>query len=342
MRFQMKKALVQFLVIVATVAAHAGAPEVKYKVPRTENGRPDLRGTWNFRSDVPLERSAAFADKRFFTREELRQYKVATGEALKIAATAAQVDLAWFDHPPQAENLRTSLITYPEDGRLPPLVEGVRRVRGVDDFVAALIDAKGILPLALLAAVGGAGKKDAPEDFTDAERCLGGAGPPFTARLNDNFMQLIQANDNIALLTEPFHHARVVSLTARPLLGEKLRSWSGDSRGHWEEDTLVIETRGFNNRTQSFAGAGTSHDKIVTERITRVSNDTLAYETTIVDATTFQDKIVLSFSMAKSDSRIYEVACHEGNISIAYTLAGARKQERDATERTRQGTERSK
>jgi hypothetical protein len=334
---QMKNGFVQFLLIVATATAHAGAPEAKYRVPRTENGQPDLQGTWNFRSDVPLERPATVSNQAFFTREQLQQHKVATAEAMKTIATAAQVDLTWFDHPEQADNFRTSLITYPQDGRIPRLVAGVARVPGVDEFVAALIEAKGIVPPALVAAVGGAIKRDGPEDFTDGERCLGGAGPPLTAGLNNNFVQLIQAKNDIALLTEPFHYVRLVPLDPRPPLGERLRSWSGDSRGHWEGDTLVVETRSFNHRTRSFAGAGTSHDKTVTERITRVSNDALAYEATIVDAKTFQDKIVLSFVMAKSDSRIYEVACHEGNYSMAHTLAGARKEELESIQRTRPG-----
>ena len=110
----------------------------------------------------------------------------------------------------------------------------------------------------------------------------------------------------------------------------KLRSWAGDSRGHWEGDTLVIETRNFNRRTRSFAGAGNSLDKVVTERLTRVSKNAVDYEATIVDPKTFQDKIVISLPMAQVDSRIYEYACHEGNYSLPMTLAGARKEEQAA------------
>ena len=152
-----------------------------------------------------------------------------------------------------------------------------------------------------------------------------------TAGFDNNYVHVIQAKDHVVLLTESFHHARIVPLDGRPQLGERLRSWFGDSRGHWEGETLVIETGNFNDRTRSFAGAGTSHDKAVTERFTRVSANALEYEATIVDAKTFQDKIVLSLPMAKSDSRIYEVACHEGNYSMFNMLSGARKAEQETT-----------
>jgi hypothetical protein len=327
--------LLLFLLLLTAVAASAAGPEGKYKAPRTEDGQSDLQGVWNFSSDVPLERPSAFADKKFFTREELAQQKTTKEKALATVAKFAPVEavgLAWLDYAAKIENLRTSLISYPENGRLPTLVEGVRRVPGVEDFVAALSDAKGSFPPALLASFG-SGKKDGPEDFGASDRCLGGAGPPFTPGFDNNYMQVIQAKDHVVLLTEPRHHARIVPLDGRPQLGEKLRSWSGDSRGHWEGETLVIETRIFNNRTQSFAGAGTSHDKAVTERFTRVSANALEYEATIVDPKTFQHKIVLSFPMARSDSRIYEVACHEGNYSMFNMLSGARKEEQEAMKR---------
>ena len=140
-------------------------------------------------------------------------------------------------------------------------------------------------------------------------------------------MQIIQAKDTVALVTEG--ETRIVPLDGRPHVSEKLRSWGGDSRGRWEGDTLVIETRNFNRRTQSFAGAGNSLDKVVTERLTRVSKDALQYEATIVDPKTFQDKIVISLPMAKVEARIYEYACHEGNYSLPMILAGARKDERE-------------
>ena len=313
-----------------TAVASAEGPEVKHKAPRTENGQPDLQGVWNFSSDVPLQRPSAFADKKFFTREELEQQKAAKEKALSKIATFAPVEvLGWLDYAARIENLRTSLITYPENGRLPNLVEGVRRAPDIEEFLAALSDAKGSLPPALLSGFG-AGKKDGPEDLGAQPRCLFGPEAPLGPGLDNNYVQIVQAKDYVVLLTDTAR--RIVALDGRPQLGEKLLSWSGDSRGRWEGETLVIETRNFNDRTRSFAGAGTSHDKVVTERFTRVSANALEYEATIVDPKTFQDKIVLSYPMARSDSRIYEVACHEGNYSMFNMLSGARKEEQEAME----------
>ena len=322
-----------FLLALTTVAASAAGqttrPEPKYKAPRTENGQPDLRGVWNFSSDVPIERPPSFADKKFFTREELAGRHAAKVKALEMVAKFAPIEavgLEWFDYAAKVENLHTSLILYPENGRLPALVEGVRRQPGVDDFIAILSDPKSSLAPSLLAGFG-AGTYNGPEDFGESDRCLGGADPPLTPGLGSNYVQVVQAKDYVVLITEPLHLVRIVPLDARPRLGEKLRSWTGDSTAHWDGETLVIESRNFNSRTQSFAGAGTSHDKTVTERITRISANAVQYEATLVDPKTFQDKIVLSFPMARSDDRIYENACHEGNYSMFHMLSGARAAE---------------
>jgi hypothetical protein len=321
-----------FLLILTTVAASAAGPEPKYKAPRTENGHPDFRGVWNFSSDVPLERPSAFADKPVWTREQVDAHKAARAKAFDMISKMVPVEavsLTWLDYVGRIENLRTSLVIYPENGRLPKLVEGVRRVPGPDEIFAALTDAKGgPPPSSLLAAIVGGGTKDGPEDFSAVERCLTGGGTPISPGFDNNYVQIIQAKDNVVLLTE--YQTKIVPLDGRPHVSEKLRSWSGDSRGRWEGDTLVIETRNFNNRTRSFAGAGFSHDKVVTERLTRVSTNALQFEATIVDPKTFEDKIVLSFPMAKSDSRIYEMACHEGNYSMFNMLSAARAEEREA------------
>ena len=183
---------------------------------------------------------------------------------------------------------------------------------GADDFIAALSDPRGTFSPALLAALAG-GRKDAAEDLSPSDRCLPGSSPPLTPGFDNNYVQVIQAKDHVALLAEPSHQARIVPLDGRPQLRKGLRSWSGDSRGHWEGATLVVETRNFNKRTGSFAGAGTSRDKTVTERFTRVSANALEYEATSVDPKTFQDTVVVSFPMARSDSRIW---CTRGRSAL--------------------------
>jgi hypothetical protein len=123
---------------------------------------------------------------------------------------------------------------------------------------------------------------------------------------------------------------RIVHLDGRRHLPATQRSWAGDSIGHWEGETLVVETKNFNQRTQSFAGAGTAEGKVVTERFSRASGNVLHYEATVVDPKTFQDKVVVSCPMARADARIYESACHEGNYSLANMLSAARAKERAA------------
>jgi hypothetical protein len=327
----MRRYSLLILLALTTAAASAAGPEPKYKAPRAENGQPDLQGVWNFSSDVPLERPVSAADKSVWTREELEAQKAAKVRAFEMISKMAPVEavsLTWLDYTGRIENLRTSLITYPENGRLPKLVEGVRRVPGPDEIFAALADTKAPPPLELLAAVLGGGKLDGPEDLSAGDRCLFGGGTPLMPGFDSNYVQIIQAKDTIALVMD--HQTRIVPLDGKPHVSDKLRSWGGDSRGRWEGDTLVIETRNFNRRTRSFSGAGNSLDKIVTERVTRTSRNALEYEATIVDPKTFQDKIVISLPIAKVDDRIFEYACHEGNYSLPMILAGARKAEQEA------------
>jgi hypothetical protein len=317
--------------VALTAGISAGGPETKYKAPRTESGQPDLRGVWNFSSDVPLQRPASYADRKTLGPDEFEKHTAARRKVFSTIRNFAPVEAVavdWIDNNPHVEDLRTSLISYPEDGRLPKLVDGVRKVPSVDDILEILTENKtGGFPPQLLSIAASfmGGKHDGHEDFSASERCLSGAITPLVPAF-DNYVQVIQNKDHIVLLTDDTR--RIIPLDARPYSGNRLRSWSGESRGHWEGDTLVIETRNFNARPESFAGAGNAYSKVVVERLTRTSNNLLAYEATITDQKTFQDKIVVSFPMAKVDSHIYEATCHEGNYSLANTLSAARAEER--------------
>lgn len=311
------------------LTASAVASQSTYAPPRNTFGQPDLEGVWNFSSDVPLERPPAFADKIFFSREELQTQNAIREQNLDSIGKLAPVEIVdrtWLDYQAQIENLRTSLVVYPENGRLPPLVDGVQRIGGVAAF---LDDIKGARPVRFL--FGGIGK-EAPEDRGLAERCIAGSNtaPPFVPGFDANYVQIFQTNDHVLLLADTITSARRVPLDKRPPLGDTLRSWSGDSRGHWDGDTLVVTTSNFNGRSQSLNDAGTSYDKVVTERFTRVSATALQYEATIVDSKTFRDRIVLAFPMARVDAGIYETACHEGNYSMRAMLGGARRAEQEA------------
>jgi hypothetical protein len=319
--------------VLTTAAASAAGPDTQYKAVRTADGRPDLQGVWNFSSGVPLQRPASFADKKLFTKEEFEKQSAVIRNGIAAIVRFAPVEnvgLDWMDHTLYVDDLRTSLITYPENGRLPALLEGVRRMPSVEDFIALLNDTKGGGPppgLASLLAMFGGGKKDSHADFGMSERCLLGPTVPLVPGLGDNYVQILQAKDHVALLTDDFR--RIIALDGKAQVGERQRSWSGASKGRWEGETLVVETRNFNNRTPSFAGAGNSHDKVVTERFTRTSKNGLEYQATIVDPTTFQDRVELSFPMARVDARLYESACHEGNYSLPNTLSAARVEERE-------------
>jgi hypothetical protein len=282
---------------------------------------------WNFSSDVPLQRPKDAPDKQFQTREDIAKSNAVRDKQIEQYAQqgVGAHNLFWLDYKSQAENLRSSLIVYPSNGRLPALVGGVTRIGG---FAAVFKDVPGTRPVRFN--LGGIGK-DGPEDRGLSERCIvTESRPPLTPGFDSNYVQIFQGRDHVVILNEQIHDARSIFLDERPPLDDELRGWYGYSRGHWEGDTLVIETRHFNGLTQSFDSAGTSYDKVVTERLTRVADGTIEYEATVVDPKTFTDKFTLMFPMAKTDKRIYEFACHEGNYSMEIILSGARKEEADA------------
>jgi len=307
--------------------------DAPYLPPRTADGRPDLQGVWSFASGVPLQRPSAFAGKKFFTREEFAARRAYTGKALRTLATLAPVEaigLDWVDTSLYVDDLRTSLITYPENGRLPATVDGVRRMITADDLIATLNDPNDGPPggfFSLLAAFGD-GRRDSHLDFTMSERCLLGPGVPLLPNMGESYLQIIQARDHIVLVTDEFR--RVIAI------GEKagktppraaLQSWGGTSTGRWDGDTLIVYTENFNGRTPSLAGAGDSRAKVVTERFTRTSKQGLAYSAVVVDPETFRDRVEVSVPMGAVDKHIFESACHEGNYSLRNTLSASRRAE---------------
>jgi hypothetical protein len=314
------------LILVAAGVAHAEKVQKKYKVPHTEFGRPDLQGIWNYSSDVPLERPAAFADKEYFTREDIEKINIEKAKGIERFANlgVGAHNTFYFDYGARTENLRTSLIIHPANGRMPKLSPGVT---AHGEFDGVLADAKGAHPVRLI--TGGIGK-DGPEQRGLFERCIGVNSLPIMPGIENNYIQISQNKDYVIVLVEQIHDARIIPLDGRPFLGDRFRSRYGESRGHWEGDTLVIVSKNFDELTTSFRGAGNSYGKVVTERIARTSNQTLRYEATIEDASTFQDKITLSYPMAKSEDHMYEFACHEGNVDMAVMLSGARKSELEA------------
>ncbi|MCY4181558.1 MAG: hypothetical protein OXF43_01545 [Gammaproteobacteria bacterium] len=307
-----------------------------FVAPRTEWGHPDLQGVWNFSSNVPLVRPERFGEREFMTPEEVEELRA------RLAAADAASDQAvprrvadddpggyndfWVESAGITDRIRTSHIVYPTDGQMPATVEGVEIVYGgLGD------DVPGQRPVRFV--VGGIGK-DGPEDRGLSERCIVGfnAGPPFMPSLYNNNVQIFQNRDTAVILTEMINDARIVPIGERPPLDENIGLWSGDSRGYYDGDTLVVETRNFNGLTQSFSGFGHSADKVLTEKFTRIDEFTVDYEWTIDDPSTFTDKMTVIVPMTKVAGQLYEYACHEGNYGMANIIRGARTQEALAAE----------
>jgi hypothetical protein len=301
-----------------------------YAPERTEWGQPDLQGVWNFSSVIPLERPAFFGNKTELTPEEIAAFQAQTElglEALNQQGVGGY-NTFWTEMGNGDDN-RTARLMHPENGKLPETVEGVPvQVGGLGP------DEPGVRPVRMV--VGGIAK-DGPEDRGLSERCILGfnSGPPFEPNLYNNNVQLIQSRNTAVIMTEMIHDARIVPLDDRPPLNDEIRLWTGDSRGYWDGDTLVVETRNFNSLTQSFSVYGSAEDKILIERFTRTGPYTMEYEYTVDDPSTFSDKIQVMTVMSKVDGQIYEYACHEGNYGMVNILRGERMAEERGTEEGR-------
>jgi len=305
-----------------------------YSPPRTQWGQPDLQGVWNFSSNVPMERPAQFGNRQFLSAAEIDEIARRRAErdanndsALAIEGVDESYNDFWIENAGIGDTVRTSHIVYPENGRLPALAPDAIASQGV--YGGATTGES--RPVRIGA--GGIGT-DGPEDRGLSERCLVGfnAGPPFVPSLYNNNVQIVQSRDHVVILTEMIHDARVVPLYQSPdefpSLDEKIGLWTGDSRGYWEGDTLVVITRNFNGLAASFRQAGTSAEKILTERFTRIGPVTVDYGFTIDDPATFTDRVSGIISMTKVAGQLYEYACHEGNYGMINILRGARVQER--------------
>ena len=262
---------VNLLLFVATLIAPISLSFAQtaddYVVPRTEWGQPDLQGVWNFNSSTPMQRPERFGTQEFLTAEEVEEDRLRREER-RETADAKEAELVlnpeappagertggynnfWYETASIGENVRTSLIVYPLNGRLPA------RVEGAAEHTANLgPDVPGERPV--LAMFGGI-SKDGPEDRGLSERCLIGfnSGPPFTGGGYNANVQIFQNKDHAVIMTEMVHDARIVPLDARGAIDDDIRLWTGDSRGYWDEDTLVVVTRNFTDLTPSFSRYG--------------------------------------------------------------------------------------
>ncbi len=294
-----------------------------YTAPRTPDGQPDLQGMWSNSTFTPLERPKNVT-KEFYTREEALE-AVKRGAAQESEqtepGTVADVhyDFTQFgldrSQSAMALNLRTSLIVDTPDGRLPPLsVEGQRRAAER----AAARKARG-------------GPHDVVQNEPLGARCIlmDRNGPPMLGGAYNNNYQIMQARGYVMILTEMLHDVRIIPLDGRPHLPSNVRQWTGSYRGRWEGQTLIVETT---NLTDKFAFQGSSEHMRLTERFTRVDEDTLRYQFTVDDPATWTRPWSAEVLWKQTTGPIFEHACHEGNYGLFNTLAGARAEEKRAAE----------
>ena len=329
--------IVTALVLVSCLAPTGAAGQTTPGVtnatepPRLADGRPDLQGVWDFRTITPLQRSRRLGERAALTEEEAataeaRAAETQTALVESIGGKIGAYNAFWFDLGTNVVSSRqTSLIVDPPDWRMPPLADGATRQAG-----SLTRDVPGERPVRYRS--GGIGLAG-PEDRALAERCLLGfnSGPPMMPSGYNNNMQLFQTPDHVVVVNEMVHDARIIPLDGRAQL-DGIRQWMGVSRGHWDGDTLVVESRNFTAKTSSFdpgatSSLGSGETLRLTERFTRLDADTLLYEYTVDDSTTFTRPFTVALPMRRSDAPVFEYACHEGNYGLLNILRGARADE---------------
>ena len=321
--------LVALVVLTPVGAAGQGRTSVSddWTAPVMPWGDPDLQGIWDFRTITPMECPAELAGKAVLTAEEAADFEARENRRLNRDLVDPKVGGAiyppeseggvvpynefWYDRGNAlVEDRRTSLIVDPADGRIPPLTpEAAERTAARSAYLRDH-------------------PADSWQDRSLGDRCILGfnAGPPMVPSAYNNNVQLLQTPDHVVILNEMVHNARIVPLDGRP--HGAIPQWVGDSRAHWEDATLVVETRGFGDQV-GFRGGATANLRVV-ERFTLVGPDTIRYEFTLEDPETWTRPWTAVVPMKRTPGPLFEYACHEGNYSMAGILGGARAEERAA------------
>lgn len=327
----------RFLEVVTLTIAAAGlalgqAPaqkaDSKFTPPKTAWGDPDLQGVWTSDDlhDVPLARPAKYGTRRFLTEDELIERAkdvdqlssaVETGDrpttgfwAKQKGVDAAAVPAQWVEFARRASPL-TSLIVDPANGQLPPLTpEGQKARAGAPNYFNM--------------------RPASWEDLNMYDRCITrGVTGSFFPSIYGNGSQIFQAPGLVAIRYEMIHETRIIPLDGRPHAGPGLRSWMGDPRGHWEGNTLVVETTNFLGGKVEVGGVPYSDDLKLVERFTRTAQNTIDYKVTISDPKTFTAPWTVEFPVTHEPGyQIFEYACHEGNKAMHNRLSAARAEER--------------
>jgi len=306
------------LAVAALVLLPASA--IGQTAPRTPWGDPDLQGVWNNGTVTPLERPAQFANKEFLTEAEAAQYEKdmvsrANVDNREGIGTDADVSKAynevWWEHGSKVvASRRTSIVYDPPNGRVPPLTpEAQQRARR------------------LAAARAKADNPDSWTDMTIRDRCILYRPLPNLPTNNNNNFQIVQGPGYVAILQEEIHETRIIPLDGSPHLPSTVRQLLGDSRGHWEGDTLVVDTTNFTDDSD-FRGSGSNLHLV--ERYKRAAADRIDFEFTVEDATTWARPWSGAYTFWQNSGLMYEYACHEGNYAMKHILEIARDAEKHA------------
>ena len=318
-----------------TVVQHATPSQQKrttikksWTLPRLPDGHPDFQGIWNFATATPLQRPGAVGEKDVLGDAELEQLteqaqkQVAerndpyapAQSACGTADTVGCHDAVWIETSTRYTG-RTSLIVEPADGRIPALTPEAKRLRDARATRMEAQEQSGIF--------------DTWEDLLPLTRCVSRPLPRMTTPYN-TAAQIVQAPGYVVIFYEFFHDARVIPTDGRPHISQTIRQWDGDSRGHWEGDTLVVETTNFTDK-QDFLGLPQGGVRMV-ERFTRVDADTLEYKVTIEDPKIWTRPWTYVVPWRNEPKYIiFEYACHEGNIQMANILRGSRVKEKETS-----------
>src|SRR5437870_6781249 len=306
-------------------AAKAPAATKTWTPPRTPDGKPDLHGIWSNNTLTPLQRPKDLGAKEFYTDQEVAEMskKARTGEVGEegdlgaARPNAVRYDLELYGFDPgklRYTSKRTSLIVGPE-GTIPPMLPSARERN---------------------AEIAGKNKGHEFDSYLNrplSERCIlmGQEQIPMRPGANEgNLLQIVQGQGYVSLLHEIDHSTRVIPTDGRAHVPQNIRLWQGDSVGHWEGDTLVVDTTNFTNRTPF---RGSSEKLHLIERFTRAADETMIYEFTIEDSTTWAKPWTAEIPWTKTKGPVYEWACHEGNTMISTILRGARVTEAEAAQK---------
>lgn len=314
--------IVVVVLVPAPAAAQAPSSEA-WVAPTTSWGDPDIQGIWNNVTATSLERPEALGDKAVLTDEEAAAHsqqiadrradfesRPADQHAREGTGTGYAASV-WFETTDDLSSNRTSLLIDPPDGRLPPLTSLAAKV------AAAEAETRRARPA------------DTWWDRGPYERCVSRAlpGAMMPGFYNHNY-QILQVPGYVVILVEMVHDARIIPMDGRPHIASGIKQWLGDSRGHWEGNTLVVETINLPHvDRRNVAVYGTSEQGRVIERFTRLDDDTMDYRITVDDPVTFTAPWTASIPMTKVEGPLYEYACHEGNYALPNILAGHRREE---------------